>query len=86
MLVVIQNTDHIMLTMMIGESENGYYTAAITCATLAQFVFTAITDSFRPMILLHKKEDELAYKKDEPLLICGSFYLLAEVKSLLQTL
>jgi folylpolyglutamate synthase/dihydropteroate synthase len=32
------------------------------------------------------KSFELAYKKDEPLLICGSFYLLAEVKSLLQTL
>ena len=64
MLVLIQNTDHIMLTMMIGEAENGYYTAAITCATLAQFVFTAITDSFRPMILLHKKENELVYEKD----------------------
>ena len=32
------------------------------------------------------KSFELAYQKDEPVLICGSFYLLAEVKSLLQTL
>ncbi len=31
------------------------------------------------------KSFELAYEKNEPLLICGSFYLLAEVKSLLQT-
>ena len=32
------------------------------------------------------KSLEFAYQKDEPLLICGSFYLLAEVKALLQTL
>ena len=32
------------------------------------------------------KSFELAYQKDEPLLICGSFYLLAEVKALLQNL
>ena len=32
------------------------------------------------------KSFELAYQNDEPVLICGSFYLLAEVKSLLQTL
>ena len=60
MIVIIQNTDHVMITMMIGETENGYYAAAITCATIASFVFTAMTDSFRPMILLHKKENERA--------------------------
>ena len=38
MLVVIQNTDHIMLTMMDGEAENGLYSAAITCMTFIQFV------------------------------------------------
>lgn len=32
------------------------------------------------------KSFELAYQKDEPVLICGSFYLLAEVKALLQSL
>ena len=32
------------------------------------------------------KSFEFAYQKDEPVLICGSFYLLAEVKALLQTL
>ncbi|MBE6533845.1 MAG: flippase [Ruminococcaceae bacterium] len=64
MIVIIQNTDHVMITMMIGETENGYYAAAITCATIAQFVFTAMTDSFRPMILLHKKENEELFEKD----------------------
>ena len=32
------------------------------------------------------KSFEFAYQKDEPVLICGSFYLLAEVKALLLTL
>ena len=32
------------------------------------------------------KSFEFAYQKDEPVLICGSFYLLAEVKALLQSL
>lgn len=32
------------------------------------------------------KSFEFAYQKDEPVLICGSFYLLAEVKALLQNL
>ena len=73
--VVIQNTDHVMLTMMIGETENGYYTAAITCAVIAQFVFTAITDSFRPMILLHKKENEVLYERDVSRLYGITVYL-----------
>lgn len=64
MTVVVQNTDHIMLTMMIGETENGYYAAAVTCAAITQFVFAAITDSFRPMILLNKKENEALYEKN----------------------
>ena len=81
MIVVIHNTDHVMLTMMIGEAENGYYAAAITCASIAQFVFTAITDSFRPMILLHKKENEAAYEKD-----VSSLYGLMLYLSILQSI
>ncbi len=62
MLVIIQSTDHIMLTNMISEEENGYYSAAITCATMLQFVYIAIVDSFRPLILSNKKTDEVMYK------------------------
>lgn len=75
MTVIIQNTDHVMITMMIGERENGYYTAAITCSIIAQFLFTAITDSFRPMILLHKKENEEMYERDVSRLYGITFYL-----------
>ena len=62
MLVVLQNTDHIMLTGMIDKAENGYYSAAITCATVTQFVYVAIVDSFRPMILVRKKESQRGFE------------------------
>ena len=61
MIVLIQNTDHIMLTIICGKSENGFYSAAITCVTIFQFVYVALVDSFRPMILSKKKENSAEY-------------------------
>ena len=81
MVVVIQNTDHIMLTMMVGEAENGYYAAAITCAGVAQFVYTAVIDSFRPLILSSKKEDEIKYEKN-----MSRLYGIISYTSILQSL
>lgn len=72
MVVIIQNTDHIMLTAMVGTVENGYYAAAITTAGVVQFVYTAIIDSFRPMILSSKKEDCVQYEKN----ICRLYSLI----------
>lgn len=63
MIVIIQNTDHIMITKMVGVDENGYYSAAITAVTMLQFVYVAIVDSFRPYILTKKKQNEDAYEK-----------------------
>lgn len=75
MVVVFQNTDHIMLTTMIGEAENGFYTAAITSASVLQFVYTAIIDSFRPIILSDKKENRPDYKKLISMLYCIIIYM-----------
>lgn len=61
MITVFQNTDHVMLKMMMGNLENGYYTTAITCATVTQFVFRAIIDSARPIILKAEKDSEEVY-------------------------
>ena len=63
MVVVFQNTDHIMLTTMKGTAENGIYSAAITCVTMTQFVYLAIVDSFRPMILQQKKYHPAEYER-----------------------
>ncbi len=64
MVVIIQNTDHIMITNMLGKADNGFYSAAITCAGVAQFVYAAIIDSFRPLILTSKKENKFEYEKN----------------------
>ena len=56
MVTIFQNTDHIMLTNIRDDAENGIYTAAVTCATVAQFVYIAFIDSMRPVILAHKKD------------------------------
>lgn len=64
MVVIIQNTDHIMITNMAGKEQNGFYSAAITSATVAQFVYVAIMDSFRPLILSLKRENQTEYHKN----------------------
>lgn len=75
MVTVFQNTDHIMLKMFSGDIENGYYTAAVTCAGVCQFVYSAIIDSIRPVILTFKKNDEMQYKKSISKLYCIIIYL-----------
>ncbi|MBQ9743135.1 MAG: flippase [Ruminococcus sp.] len=75
MISIIQNTDHIMLTNMVGEKENGFYSAAITSAAVVQFVYYAIIDSFRPMILSKKEENEELYKLNMSRLYSVIIYL-----------
>jgi O-antigen/teichoic acid export membrane protein len=63
MVVIFQNTDRIMIKMMIGESETGLYSAAITCIGISSFVFSAILDTARPVILEEKERDPELYEK-----------------------
>lgn len=51
-----QNIDHVMLTLVSGEAANGQYTCAVTCANLTGFVFYALVDSLRPVILACRDE------------------------------
>lgn len=64
MIIVIQNTDHIMITTMTGKAENGYYSAAITTVGVVQFVYVAIIDSYRPLIFESKKNNQKKYEKN----------------------
>lgn len=75
MLVILQNTDHIMLTSISGNEENGYYSAAITCTTVVQFVYLAIVDSFRPIILENKKQNSSEYELNVARLYGMTLYL-----------
>ena len=51
MIVFFQQTDKIMIKFMIGETETGYYSSAITCIAITGFLFSAIIDSARPWVL-----------------------------------
>lgn len=63
MVMVFQHTDRIMLKLMIGEAETGMYSAAITCIGISAFVFSAILDSARPVILEEKEKNNEQYEK-----------------------
>ena len=75
MVTVFQNTDHIMLKTMYGDAENGFYSAAITSAGVCQFVYQAIIDSTRPVILAGKKAGSSDYEKNISRLYCITVYM-----------
>lgn len=55
MVTVFAQTDRIMLKLMIDETATGLYSAAVACAGITGFVFSAIIDSFRPTIFESRK-------------------------------
>jgi O-antigen/teichoic acid export membrane protein len=63
LVVVFQNVGVILLSNLSGYDETGYYTSALTSAAVLQFVYTAIMDSYRPLILTAKKEETEKYEK-----------------------
>lgn len=63
MVMVFQHTDRIMIKLMVGEAETGFYSAAITCIGITGFVFTAVIDSARPSILEEKERSQELYEK-----------------------
>ena len=63
MVVIFQQTDRVMLKIMLDETQTGYYSAAITCIGISAFVFSAIIDSARPSILESKVVSDEAFEK-----------------------
>lgn len=63
MVMVFQHTDRIMIKIMIGKTETGFYSAAITCIGISAFVFSAVIDSARPVILAEKEKNKELYEK-----------------------
>ncbi len=63
MVTVFAQTDKIMLKAMLSEEAVGLYSAAVSCAGLTSFVFSAIIDSFRPTVFESKKISEDVYEK-----------------------
>ena len=76
MITIFAQTDKIMIKLMINEEAVGYYSAAVRCAALTGFLFTAIIDSFRPVIYQRKKDNqEQAYEIKIKQLYCVVVYL-----------
>lgn len=82
MVTVFAQTDRIMLKLMIDDTATGYYSAAVTCAGMTSFIFSAIIDSVRPMAFDCKKEKE--EEKYEKSIIC--LYSVVIYLSLLQSI
>ena len=75
MVTIFQNTDHVMLKLMVGDAENGFYTTAVTCVSMTQFVYLAIIDSARPLILTSKSQDTARFETEMASLYSLILYL-----------
>lgn len=64
MVTLFSQTDKIMIKIMNGNAETGYYAAAVTCAGMTAFVFSAIIDSFRPIIFENKRNNNESFEKN----------------------
>lgn len=80
MVAIFAQTDRIMLKLMIDDAATGYYSVAVACAGMTAFVFSAVIDSFRPMIFEDKKNNEGQYEKD----VCRLYSIIIYL-SLLQS-
>jgi len=64
MITIFAQTDRIMLKFMNGNEAVGYYSAAVACAGMTGFVFSAIIDSARPVIFESKKNGSISFDKN----------------------
>lgn len=81
MTTIFQQTDKIMLKLMLNEAQTGFYSVAITVTGMSSFIFIAVIDSVRPTILENKKEQSEHYERNLSLL-----YSVITYMSLLQSI
>ena len=75
MTTIFQQTDKIMLKLMLNETETGYYSVAVTTTSMTAFIFAAVIDSMRPTILKNKKDNDKNYEKNISLLYSVITYM-----------
>lgn len=75
MLTVFAQTDKIMLKPAQGDAVVGFYSAAVTCAGLTGFVFSAIIDTARPLIFQEKKKGQEQFEQSIILLYSAVMFL-----------
>lgn len=62
MITIFSQTDRVMLKIMINDEAVGYYSAAVSCAGITSFVFSALIESMRPVIFEAKKKAQEVYE------------------------
>lgn len=63
MVTVFGHIGSIALEFYLDKEAVGLYSAAITCAGMTSFVFNALIDSARPVILSYKRTDDVKYQQ-----------------------
>lgn len=81
MVTIFAQTDKVMLKGMMSEEAVGIYSAAVTCVGFTSFIFSAIIDSFRPVVFENKKVSNQSYENS--LIACYSVVIYL---SLIQSL
>ena len=71
----------IMLKLLINDTQNGYFSAAVNCAAMLTFVYVAIIDSFRPEVVKYKDKDNAKYVG-----LCKTMYNIIIYSSTIQSL
>lgn len=63
MIVVFAQTDKVMIKAMLGNEQNGFYTAAVACAAMTITFFSAVIEAMRPYILEGKQQNERLFEE-----------------------
>lgn len=75
MVTLFAQTDRIMIKLMLGDTQTGYYSSAVACSGITSFVFAALIDSFRPSIFEAKKLGDTGFEKNMTRLYSVIIYL-----------
>lgn len=82
MITVFAEIGKVILKIMNSNAEVGFYSAAVTIAGITSFVFVAIIDSMRPMILEHKSNGNTESYKRNFSRLCGIVIYLSLAQSI----
>ncbi len=63
MIVVFAQTDKVMIKAMLGNDQNGFYSAAVACAAMTITFFSAVIEAMRPYILEGKQQSDQVFEE-----------------------
>lgn len=75
MVTLFSQTDRVMIKNMLDDAATGFYSCAVTCVGMTNFVFAAIIDSMRPSIFENKHQSKEKYENAIEVLYCIIIYL-----------